>query len=103
MTHWCGPCKIMAPEREKLARHHRGELRVGRLTVDRHPELNERFDITTFPTLLLLKDGKEVARLDEVRDYPRLLSWVQSAVPGEISPLSAQAVPDGQAPARDTE
>jgi thioredoxin-like negative regulator of GroEL len=73
------------------------------LTVDRHPELNERFDITTFPTLLLLKNGKEVARLDEVRDYPRLLAWVQSALPGEISPMSTQSVPDGQAPDRDTE
>jgi thioredoxin 1 len=94
MTHWCGPCKILAPELEKLARHHRGEIRVGRLTADRARELMERFDIASFPMLLLLKDGDEVARLDEYRSYPELLKWIRGALPVQSSPASAH-LPQG--------
>lgn len=89
MAHWCGPCKIMAPELEKLARHHQAEIRVGRVTADRHRDLMERFDITTFPTLLLLKDGEEIARLEEYRTYPELLKWIRGALPGQPSLSSA--------------
>lgn len=99
MAHWCGPCKIMTPELEKLARHHQGEFRVGRLTADRNRELMDRFDITSFPMLVLLKDGEEVARLDEYRDYPRLLAWVRGAASGQ----SAPSLQGGQAPAPDAE
>ncbi|WP_437576402.1 thioredoxin family protein [Sorangium sp. So ce887] len=89
MTHWCGPCKIMAPELQKLARDHRGEIRVGRLTADRHRELIERFEITTFPMLVLLKDGEEVARNGKYRRYPDLLAWVRDVTSGQSSPSSA--------------
>ncbi|WP_437712723.1 thioredoxin domain-containing protein [Sorangium sp. So ce448] len=101
MTHWCGPCKIMSPELEKLARHHRGEIRVGRLTADRYRELMERFDITSFPMLVLLKDGEEVARLDQYRKYPDLLAWVRGAMSGQSSPSSAHEPQAGQTSASD--
>lgn len=101
MTHWCGPCKMMAPELEKLARHHRGEIRVGRLTADRHRELMERFGITSFPTLLLLKDGEEIARLDKYHDYASLLAWIRGVMPGQTSSSSAHSLHEGRAPASD--
>ncbi|WP_441290539.1 thioredoxin family protein [Sorangium sp. KYC3313] len=101
MTHWCGPCKMMAPELEKLARHHRGEIRVGRVTADRHRELIERFDITTFPMLVLLKDGEEVARIRKYHTYPELLAWVRGAMSGQSSPSSADLPRGDQASAGD--
>jgi thioredoxin 1 len=101
MAHWCGPCKLLAPELEKLARQHRGEIRVGRVTADRHRELMERFDITSFPMLVLLKDGEEVARLDKYRAYPELLKWIRAALPDERSAPSARLLQAGPASAGD--
>ncbi|WP_437278427.1 thioredoxin family protein [Sorangium sp. So ce375] len=102
-THWCAPCKLMAPELEKLARDHRGAIRVARLTADRHQELIERFDLTTFPTLVLLKDGNEVARLGKYRTYQELLKWIRDALPDQSSSWSGHPTQGGQVPAPDNE
>ncbi|WP_129580591.1 MULTISPECIES: co-chaperone YbbN [Sorangium] len=102
-THWCAPCKLMAPELERLAREHRGEFRVGRLTADRHQELIDRFELTTFPTLVLLKDGDEVARLDKYHTYPELLKWIRGALSGQSSSQSEHSAQGGQAPTSGSE
>ncbi|HEX9610471.1 MAG TPA: thioredoxin [Gemmatimonadales bacterium] len=59
---WCGPCKIMAPVLDELARDRMGELFVGKLDTDRHPDVSQRFDVRGIPTLILFQSGREVAR-----------------------------------------
>lgn len=60
---WCGPCRMIAPIVEKLAREFAGRAVVGKLDVDRNPATAARFGVQSIPTLLILKDGKEVDRL----------------------------------------
>lgn len=59
---WCGPCKMLAPTIEKLADKYDGRVAVGKVDVDEEQELAIRFGVMSIPTVILLKDGKEVAR-----------------------------------------
>jgi thioredoxin 1 len=57
---WCGPCKMVAPAVAKIAEKYEGKLKVGKLNVDEEPELAEKFNISSIPTLAVFKGGKVV-------------------------------------------
>jgi len=77
VTPWCVPCKKMAHDMERLARDYKGKLSVGRLNVDRHMALAEKHGVKVFPTLVVLKNGREVARLAGLHSYAELTAWAQ--------------------------
>ncbi len=54
---WCGPCKMIAPYVEQVAQE-REDITVGKIDVDRDPELAIRFGITSIPTLLVMENGQ---------------------------------------------
>jgi len=60
---WCGPCRMIAPVVDELARDYAGRVTVGKLNVDENPETSMSFGIISIPTLLIMKDGKEVDRI----------------------------------------
>ena len=60
---WCGPCLALAPTIEKLAEEYAGRVLIGKLNVDENPKTAERFQIFSIPTLLVMKNGKEVDRI----------------------------------------
>jgi len=60
---WCGPCKMIAPVIDELARDYDDRLLVGKLNVDENPETATRFGIMSIPTLLIMKNGEEVDRI----------------------------------------
>lgn len=60
---WCGPCKVMAPVLDEVAREATGELLVAKLDTDRAPEIAQRYDIRGIPTLVLFQSGKDLARV----------------------------------------
>jgi thioredoxin 2 len=59
---WCGPCHMMAPEVEKLARQTSGTALIVKVDTDAVPELGERFGIRSIPTVAVFKNGQVVAR-----------------------------------------
>jgi thioredoxin 2 len=59
---WCGPCKIMAPVFDDLAREQMGRVLVAKLDTDRNPRTPETFGVRGIPTLIVFRGGKEVAR-----------------------------------------
>lgn len=59
---WCGPCKMMSPIIEGIAGEEHEKLTVGKINVDDNPELSKKFGIMSIPTIVSVKDGKEVAR-----------------------------------------
>jgi thioredoxin 2 len=60
---WCGPCRLIAPVIAELAAEWAGRVRVAKLNVDENPATAARFGLRSIPTLLVLKDGKEVDRM----------------------------------------
>ncbi len=60
---WCGPCKVMAPSVDELAREQQGRALVAKLNTDRSPQTAGGFDIRGIPTTLVFRDGKEVGRV----------------------------------------
>jgi thioredoxin 1 len=60
---WCGPCKMMAPVVELIARQFDGKAVVGKLDIDDNPNTAARFGVRNFPTFLFFKDGKPVDRV----------------------------------------
>jgi thioredoxin 2 len=60
---WCGPCRMLAPIIDNLAKELSGKLKVAKLNVDENPYTAERFDARGIPLLLFLKNGREVDRL----------------------------------------
>jgi len=57
---WCGPCHIIGPMVEEVASQYAGTLKVGKLNVDDHPAVAQRYGITGIPALLFFQEGKVV-------------------------------------------
>ncbi len=60
---WCGPCKMIAPVVEELAKEYNGKLKVGKVDVDANQQVSMQFGIRSIPTLLVFKGGKVVDQL----------------------------------------
>ncbi len=60
---WCSPCLALAPTIEELTEKYAGEVFVGKLNVDENPRTAESFQIFSIPTMLIIKNGKEVDRI----------------------------------------
>jgi thioredoxin 2 len=60
---WCGPCRMVAPTVEELAKEMAGRVRVAKLNVDENPSTASRFQVRSIPTLLVLKGGNEMERI----------------------------------------
>jgi len=57
---WCGPCKMIGPVVEELAKDYEGKAVVAKLNVDENPEVTARFGVRSIPTLLVFKGGQIV-------------------------------------------
>ena len=55
---WCGPCRAIAPAVEQLAKEYKGKLKVGKLDIDAHQNVPQKYGIMSIPTLLLFKNGE---------------------------------------------
>lgn len=58
---WCGPCKMIAPILEDVAREYQGRLKVVKLNIDQNEQTPPKYGIRGIPTLMLFKDGNVVA------------------------------------------
>ncbi len=77
---WCGPCKMVAPAVAKLAENYEGKIKVGKVNVDEQPELADKFNISSIPTLALFKDGKVVNQRIGAVSYTVLESFIADYV-----------------------
>jgi thioredoxin 1 len=71
---WCPPCHALAPVLDQIAAERVGELRIAKVDVDAHPEIARRFDVMSFPTLLVFDGGRVVRRLVGARGKGHLLA-----------------------------
>lgn len=60
---WCGPCKMLAPVLEEIAKDMEGKLIVGKVDVDANPAVSQKFGVMSIPTLILFKNGQPVKQM----------------------------------------
>jgi thioredoxin 1 len=70
---WCGPCKMIAPILDEIAKDNAGKIRVGKINVDENLELARRFEVMSIPTLILFKDGEACLRIVGAKGKGQLL------------------------------
>lgn len=77
---WCGPCRMVAPELEKVARRSAGRLLVIKVNTDEVPELGNRYTIRSIPTMAVFHQGAEVGRTTGARPAAAIEAFVQESV-----------------------
>jgi thioredoxin 2 len=75
---WCGPCRLVAPVIEELASEMAGRVRVAKLNVDENPVTAARFHVQSIPTLLVLKEGREMERIIGVQPKAAIVQRLKS-------------------------
>jgi thioredoxin 2 len=77
---WCGPCRMVSPVLDKLAREKAGGIKLVKVDVDVSPQLSRRFDVQAIPTLMIIIGGKVVARQAGAAPADALRSWLDGAL-----------------------
>ncbi len=70
---WCGPCRMVSPVVDEIA-DERSDILVGKVNVDEEPDLAAVFNITSIPTLVVMRGGEVVKRVSGARPKSRILS-----------------------------
>lgn len=78
---WCGPCRMVSPALEQLARERAGTLKLVKVNVDTAPQISQRFDVQAVPTLLITDGGKVLARRAGAAPVAALRTWVDETLP----------------------
>jgi thioredoxin 1 len=77
---WCGPCRMLSPVLEQIAEEMKGRAAVAKVDIDAEQKTAGEFQISSVPTLILFKNGKEVSRLIGLRNAEAVKNFVLSAV-----------------------
>ena len=74
---WCGPCRMMAPQFEAAARTLEPHVRLAKIDTEAHPALGARFGIRSIPTLVLFRQGRELARQSGAIGAAEIVRWAR--------------------------
>jgi len=77
---WCGPCRMIAPELEKLAGEKSGSLVIGKLNVDENRDTAIKYSVSAIPTMILFKDGKAQKTLVGAMSKDSILDEISSLI-----------------------
>jgi thioredoxin 1 len=77
---WCGPCKMIAPVIEELAKEYSGRVKIVKMNVDENMETPNDFSVRSIPTLILYKNGSEIDRMVGVVPKSALEEMIKKAL-----------------------
>jgi thioredoxin 2 len=77
---WCGPCRMVSPALENLARQYAGKVKLVKVNVDESPAISQRFVVQGIPTLLLVRKGEVMARQTGAAPEAALRSWLDQGL-----------------------
>jgi thioredoxin 2 len=72
---WCGPCQVMAPHFERAAAQLEPQVRLAKVDTQAEPTLGQRYNIRSIPTLVLMRQGRELARQSGAMDAAGIVRW----------------------------
>lgn len=83
---WCGPCQMVAPIVEELAKDYEGKLKVMKLNTDEVPEIAGKFQIMSIPTILFFKNGQPVEKIVGARPKTQFKQVIDSLLAQHSAP-----------------
>ena len=75
---WCGPCRMLSPIIEKIAKHFEKNIKVGKIDIDSEQKTAVKYQVTSVPTLILFENGKEKNRLIGLRNFDEIKELISS-------------------------
>ncbi|MBP2675871.1 MAG: thioredoxin [Deltaproteobacteria bacterium] len=75
---WCGPCKVIAPILDEVAKEFAGKAQIGKVNVDDHPGIASQFGVRGIPTLILFKAGQIKGQMVGVNPKSNIVSLLQN-------------------------
>ncbi len=82
---WCGPCHMVAPVIEQIAREYKGQVTVVKVNIDKQPHIAREYGIQSIPTIMMFRGGKPIMRESGARPYPAMKDLVDRALSGVAS------------------
>lgn len=82
---WCGPCKHLTPILADLGRDYSGRAKIVAVDVQDQPALAQTFRVTAMPTLVLIRDGREVGRMVGLRSRKVVAGALDRALAGDVA------------------
>jgi thioredoxin 1 len=73
---WCGPCRMIGPSLEDIAKEMDGKVKIVKLNVDENPATADKFGVRSIPTLMIFKDGKLAAQKVGAASKGDLARWI---------------------------
>ncbi|MBM3197993.1 MAG: thioredoxin [Chlamydiae bacterium] len=77
---WCGPCRMLAPVLTQVAEEMQGKATIAKLDIEEAEQITQQLQITSVPTLILFKNGKEYKRISGLRDVDYLRDFLNAAL-----------------------
>ncbi len=77
---WCAPCRRLTPILEQVAEQFVGKAKIGKVDIDQEQMTAGQFEVSSVPTLILFKDGKEIKRILGLRTFEDLKKFVDDAL-----------------------
>lgn len=77
---WCGPCRMIAPIVEELSNEMQGQAKIAKLDIENAQKVTASFGVTSIPTIILFKDGKEIKRVVGLKGKDDLKDMITQAL-----------------------
>jgi len=81
-ANWCGPCYIVAPVIKQIAKAYSGRLTVIKVNVDEKPQIAQKYDIRSIPTIMLFWNGQPIMRVVGALSFEQLKRQIEQHYPG---------------------
>ena len=75
---WCGPCRMVAPILDEIAKDYEGQLTIAKVNIDENPDAPGRYGVRGIPTMLLCKGGNVAATKVGAEPKGRIKAWLES-------------------------
>jgi thioredoxin 1 len=79
---WCGPCRMMSPVVDELAKQYEGKAKIAKINVDNEQDLAMKFNVSSIPTFLVIKDGEIKSRFVGVTSKAELARALDASIGG---------------------
>ncbi len=78
---WCAPCRRLTPILEQVAEAFKDKVKIGKVDIDQEQKTASQFQVSSVPTLILFKDGKEIDRILGLRNFEDLKHFIDNVLP----------------------